>query len=162
MIKLLKALAAALVLVTLVAGIPLALLTFYGSPIPQRLPSVDDVAHLFTSNDSIGFLLFVLVWIGWIAWATFALSVVIEVIARVRHLPTPQIRGLSAQQGAAALLVAAIAGLSAPAAMAETPAEVAPVTSTVQMEAPAVPTERPRPTPHSRTPRPKPPPLTSS
>lgn len=144
MIKLLKALAAALVLVTLVAGIPLALLTFYGSPIPQQLPSVDDVAHLFTSNDSIGFLLFVLVWMGWIAWATFALSVVIEIIARVRHLPTPQIRGLSAQQGAAALLVAAIAGLSAPAAMAETPAEVAPVTSTVQMEAPAVPTEQPQ------------------
>ena len=141
MIKPLKALGALVVPAALVGGIPLALLTFYGNPIPQQLPGAEDVAHLFTTNDSIGFLLFVVVWIGWIAWATFTLSVAIEVIARMRHIPTPQLRGLSAQQGAAAVLVAAIAGLGAPAAMAETPAEIAPAVQTV--EAPAMPTEQP-------------------
>lgn len=137
MIKPLKALGALVVLAALISGIPLALLTFYGNPIPQQLPGAEDVAHLFTTNDSIGFLLFVVVWIGWIAWATFTLSVVVEVIARMRHIPTPQLRGLSAQQGAAAVLVAAIAGLGAPAAMAETPAEIAPAVQTV--EAPTMP-----------------------
>lgn len=141
MIKPLKALCALLVLAALIGGIPLALLTFYGNPIPQQLPGAEDVAHLFTTNDSIGFLLFVVVWIGWIAWATFTLSVVVEVIARMRHIPTPQLRGLSAQQGAAAVLVAAIAGLGAPAAMAETPAEIAPAVQTG--EARAMPTEQP-------------------
>ena len=141
MIKPLKALGALVVLAALIGGIPLALLTFYGNPIPQQLPGTEDVAHLFTTNDSIGFLLFVVVWIGWIAWATFTLSVVVEVIARMRHIPTPQLRGLSAQQGAAAVLVAAIAGLGAPAAMAETPAEIAPAVQTG--EAPAMPAEQP-------------------
>ena len=70
MIKPLKALGALVVLAALIGGIPLALLTFYGNPIPQQLPGAEDVAHLFTTNDSIGFLLFVVVWIGWIAWAT--------------------------------------------------------------------------------------------
>ncbi|MGP5306904.1 LysM peptidoglycan-binding domain-containing protein [Brachybacterium alimentarium] len=141
MIKPLKALGALVVLAALIGGIPLALLTFYGNPIPQQLPGAEDVAHLFTTNDSIGFLLFVVVWIGWIAWVSFTLSVVVEVIARLRHIPTPQLRGLSAQQGAAAVLVAAIAGFGAPAAMAEAPAEIAPSVQTV--EAPAMPTEQP-------------------
>lgn len=141
MIKPLKALGALVVLAALIGGIPLALLIFYGNPIPQQLPGAEDVAHLFTTNDSIGFLLFVVVWIGWIAWATFTLSVVVEVIARLRHIPTPQLRGLSAQQGAAAVLVAAIAGFGAPAAMAETPIEIAPSVQTA--EAPTMPIAQP-------------------
>lgn len=141
MIKPLKALGALIVLACLVGGIPLALLTFYGNPIPQQLPAAEDVAHLFTTNDSIGFLLFVVVWIGWIAWATFTLSVALEIFSRIRHIPTPQLRGFSAQQGAAAVLIAAIAGLGAPAALADTPAEVAPAVQTG--EAPAMPTEQP-------------------
>jgi nucleoid-associated protein YgaU len=142
MIKPLKALGALLALVALLAGIPAGLLVFYGNPIPTALPTGSDIATLLTSRDTLGALLFVLVWIGWIAWGTFALSVVIELVARARHIQAPQIRGLGAQQGAAALLIAAIAGgVGAPAAMAApAPAEHAP---TVQTEILTMPTETP-------------------
>lgn len=142
MIKPLKALGALLALLALLVGIPAGLLIFYGNPIPTSLPSGSDIATLLTSRNTIGALLFVIVWIGWIAWATFALSVVIELIARVRRIQAPQIRGLGAQQGAAALLIATIAGgVGAPAAMASpTPAEHAPA---VQTETLTMPTETP-------------------
>lgn len=150
MIKPLKALGALLALVALLAGIPAGLLVFYGNPIPTALPTGSDIATLFTSRDTLGALLFVLVWIGWIAWATFALSVVIELVARTRHIQAPQIRGLGAQQGAAALLIAAIAGgVGAPAAMAApAPAEHAPV---VQTETLTMPTESPATQDHAAT-----------
>lgn len=140
MIKPLEALGALLALLALLVGIPAGLLVFYGNPIPTSLPSGSDIATLLTSRNTLGALLFVIVWIGWIAWATFALSVVIELIARVRHIQAPQIRGLGAQQGAAALLIATIAGgFGAPAAMASpTPAEHAPA---VQTETLTMPTE---------------------
>ncbi|MGP5291674.1 LysM peptidoglycan-binding domain-containing protein [Brachybacterium tyrofermentans] len=140
MIKPLKAFGALLALLALLAGIPAGLLVFYGNPIPSTLPSGSDITTLLTSRDTLGALLFVLVWIGWIAWATFALSVVIELVARARHIQAPQIRGLGAQQGAAALLIAAIAGgVGAPAAMAApAPTEHAPA---VQTETLAMPTE---------------------
>ena len=142
MIKPLKALGALLALLALLVGIPAGLLVFYGNPIPTSLPSGSDIATLLTSRNTIGALLFVIVWIGWIAWATFAVSVIIELIARVRHIPAPQIRGLGAQQGAAALLIATIAGgVGAPAAMASpAPAEQAPA---VQTETLTMPTETP-------------------
>jgi nucleoid-associated protein YgaU len=142
MIKPLKALGALLALVALLAGIPAGLLVFYGNPIPTALPTGNDIATLLTSRDTLGALLFVLVWIGWIAWGTFALSVGIELVARARQIQAPQIRGLGAQQGAAALLIAAIAGgVGAPAAMAApAPAEHAPA---VQTEILTMPTETP-------------------
>ena len=142
MIKPLKALGALLALLALLVGIPAGLLVFYGNPIPTSLPSGNDIATLLTSRNTIGALLFVIVWIGWIAWATFALSVIIELIARARHIQAPQIRGLGAQQGAAALLIATIAGgVGAPAAMAApSPAEHAPA---VQTETLTMPTETP-------------------
>lgn len=138
MIKPLKALGALLALLALLVGIPAGLLVFYGNPIPTSLPSGNDIATLLTSHNTIGALLFVIVWIGWIAWATFALSVIIELIARVRHIQAPQIRGLGAQQGAAALLIATIAGgVGAPAAMASpTPAEHAPAVQTETLTMP--------------------------
>lgn len=142
MTKPLKALGALLILIALLVGIPTGLLVFYGNPIPTTLPSASDIATLITSRDTLGALLFVIVWVGWIAWATFALSVVIELVARARHLQTPQIRGLGAQQGAAAVLIAAVAGgLGAPAAMAApVPLEHTPA---VQTETTSVPLETP-------------------
>lgn len=133
--KLIKALAATIALIAILAGIPLGLITFYGNPFPTALPTGEQIAHALTSNDTIGLFLFVLVWIGWIAWATFALSIVLEIFARLRRMPTPQIKGLGVQQGAAALLIAAIAGgISAP-AMAATP-DTAPAAITIQHTAP--------------------------
>lgn len=141
MIKPVKALAAFLALLALLVGIPAGLLVFYGNPIPGQVPSGGDVLSLLTSNDTLGFLLFVIVWIGWIAWASFALSVIIELGARARHIEAPRLRGFGAQQGAAAVLITAIAGIGAPAAMADTPAEM-PAEHHIQTEAPAVPTEQ--------------------
>ncbi|UQN31766.1 LysM peptidoglycan-binding domain-containing protein [Brachybacterium kimchii] len=146
MIKPVKALAALLVLIALIVGIPAGLLVFYGNPIPDSLPTGSDVTTLLTSSDTIGFFIFLLVWAGWIAWLTFVLSVIVEIIARARHLSAPQLPGfMRAQQGAAALLITAIAGgIGAPAALADTtPAEPAPVVQSVETEAPAMPTEQP-------------------
>ena len=152
MIKTLKALGALAVLVGLVAGIPVALWTFYGNPLPQQLPTLDDVQTLFTTSDSIGFLLFVLVWIGWLAWATFALSVLVEIAARIRHVPTPQLRGFGAQQGAAALLIATIAGAGAPVAMAA-PTTDAPTPAQTTATAPVEATVTTAPTEADHTPQ---------
>lgn len=102
----LKGLGALTLLVALLVGIPIALITLAGNPLPewgalqQALTGIDFGGRVLMGT--------ILPLIGWVAWASFAVSVLIELIAQVRNVRAPQITGLNAQQALAGALVAAV------------------------------------------------------
>lgn len=128
--RVLRGLGAALLLVALVVGIPVGL-WMLGGPIWTGPVSLNQVISTLSSPDVTGSVLLGLVKVvGWIGWLTFAIAVVIEVIAAIRGRRSPHVRGLGAQQRAAAVLVGAVitmlvaAPSVAPAMAATTPVEV--------------------------------------
>ncbi|WP_369370324.1 LysM peptidoglycan-binding domain-containing protein [Promicromonospora sp. Populi] len=129
--RVVRGLGAALLLIALVVGIPIGL-WLLGGPVWTGPVSLDRVIMTLTSPDVTGSVLLGLVKVvGWIAWLTFAIAVVIEVIAALRGRHSPHVRGLGAQQRAAAVLVGAVitmlvaAPSVAPAMAATTPVELA-------------------------------------
>ncbi|MGW2092387.1 LysM peptidoglycan-binding domain-containing protein [Promicromonospora sukumoe] len=143
--RVVRGLGAALLLVALVVGIPVGLWVL-GGPIWTGPVSVGRIVSLLSSPDVTGSVLIGLVKIvGWIAWLTFAVAVVIEVVAALRGRRSPHLRGLGAQQRAAAVLVGAVitmlvaAPTVTPAMAATTPVELAEtgtvVTAPVSSEA---------------------------
>jgi nucleoid-associated protein YgaU len=138
-----RGLGAALLLITLVVGIPVGL-WLLGGPVWTGPVSLDRVISMLTTPDVTGSVLIGLVKIvGWIAWLTFAIAVVIEVVAALRGRRSPHVRGLGAQQRAASVLVGAVitmlvaAPSVAPAMAATTPLETG-ATGTV-VSAPVLP-----------------------
>ncbi|MEV0892995.1 LysM peptidoglycan-binding domain-containing protein [Promicromonospora sp. NPDC050262] len=140
-----RGLGAALLLCALVVGIPVGLWVL-GGPIWTGPVSVGRIISILSSPDVTGSVLIGLIKIvGWVAWLTFAIAVVIEVVAALRGHRSPHVRGLGAQQRAAAVLVGAIitmlvaAPSVSPAMAATTPVEVAEtgtvVTAPVSSEA---------------------------
>ncbi|MFC8943506.1 LysM peptidoglycan-binding domain-containing protein, partial [Streptomyces griseoincarnatus] len=120
-----KGLGAALLLVALVVGIPIGL-WILGGPVWTGPVSLNRVISTLSSPDVTGSVLLGLVKaVGWIAWLTFAIAVVIEVVAALRGRRSPHVRGLGAQQRAAAVLVGAVITMLV-AAPAATPAMAAP------------------------------------
>ncbi|MWA06622.1 hypothetical protein F8568_041010 [Actinomadura sp. LD22] len=72
-------------LAALLAGVPYALLTFFGSPVPAHLPAASDLTHRVGPGSLIG----ILVVLVWLAWIQLALCVVVEVYAGVRGVGVP-------------------------------------------------------------------------
>ncbi|MFF0518831.1 BTAD domain-containing putative transcriptional regulator [Actinomadura nitritigenes] len=72
-------------LAALLAGVPYALLTFFGSPIPSHLPAASDLSHRIGPGSLIG----ILVVLVWLAWIQLALCVVVEVYAGIRGVGVP-------------------------------------------------------------------------
>ena len=106
----LRGLAALLVMLALLIGIPVALHALRGNPLPDTGADLPGLLDRLTAPDTDGSLfLGALTWLGWLAWASFALSVLLETIAQVRGLPTPHLPALGPQQRAASALVAAAA-----------------------------------------------------
>ena len=97
-------------MVALLVGVPIALVRFVGRPWPRPLPSVDTIWKSIQAGDiSDGTVVKALAVLIWIAWVRLAVSIVIEVAARVAGGQTPRITGLgSAQQWAAGLVAAVI------------------------------------------------------
>lgn len=127
--RVVRGLGAALLLIVLVVGIPVGL-WILGGPVWTGPVSVNRIISMLSGPDVTGSVLIGLVKIvGWIAWLTFALAVVVEVIAALRGRRSPHVRGLGAQQRAAAALVGAVitmlvaAPAVAPAMAATTPLE---------------------------------------
>ena len=106
----LRGLAALLVMLALLIGIPVALHALRGNPLPDTGTDLPALLDRLTAPDTDGSLfLGALTWLGWLAWASFAVSVLLETIAQVRGLPTPHLPALGPQQRAASALVAAAA-----------------------------------------------------
>ena len=126
-----RGLGAVLLLVVLLAGIPAGLWIF-GGPVWTGPVSLNQIISTLSTPDVTGSVLLGLIKIvGWIAWLTFAIAVMIEAVAAIRGRRSPQVRGLGAQQRAAAVLVSAVismlvAGPVASAATVPTSAEAGP------------------------------------
>ncbi|MGH3320764.1 MAG: hypothetical protein ACRDN9_11385 [Streptosporangiaceae bacterium] len=76
---------AILALAVLVAGVPFALLTLLGSPLPTSMPSLETL----TQPIGVGTLLDILAVLVWLAWIQLIACVVVEVYAGIRGVGMP-------------------------------------------------------------------------
>ena len=102
----LRGLAATLLILLLVAGVPFLLIAIGAAPWKADL---GELRTTLTSTDDGTLAMVVIGAVAWIAWAFVAVSVVLEVVSQVRGLPTPTIPGLGAPQRAVGQLVAVAA-----------------------------------------------------
>ncbi|PWR11932.1 peptidoglycan-binding protein, partial [Micromonospora sicca] len=107
--QVLTGLGSLVVLCAVLAGAPIALLAFAGSPLPDHLPTLAAVGTALASRDDGQLFLRALAVVGWFGWATFAFSVLVELGAQTVHRPAPRLPGMRRQQRAAAALVGSVA-----------------------------------------------------
>jgi transcriptional activator len=81
----LAGLAALAALLVLLAGVPVALLTFFGLPVPHGVPSLSVLTHQI----SVSAVLKVCAVVVWLAWLQLVWCVVVEVAAAVRNTGMP-------------------------------------------------------------------------
>ncbi len=110
-------LAALGLLVLLVAGLPVILLRFGGSPLPQDIGGWHAIGAALSRPDNGTILLGIVRELSWLGWLLFTTSVITEAQAAVRGRRSPHLR-LGGLQGAAAHLVALAAlAFAAPSAI---------------------------------------------
>lgn len=152
--KLISGVAALLGLAILLVGIPAALISLAGNPIPSWETSVQGL----TQPDWTGSFLtgHVLPLIAWVAWLSFAIGIISVIPAAVRGIEPPRIKGLALQQSAGRALIGAVVvmfvGLgSATAATAATPhaTPAANATSITALQTPAPPSPAPTEAPQA-------------
>src|SRR5699024_11981204 len=85
---------ALLAILAIIAGLPLLLLTIGANPVPQTLPSLDQVLAAITSPDDGTLLLWLVKAAAWAAWAFLTLSILVEAAARIRGVRAPRLPGL--------------------------------------------------------------------
>jgi DNA-binding SARP family transcriptional activator len=130
--------AALVTLLLLVAGLPVVLQRFGGSPIPHRIPSLHQVTAALLRRDSGALFFGVVRDVSWAAWALFSLAVIAETLAAIGGRQAPRLR-LGALQNMAGQLVALVAvTFSNPAAAMLAAAPAVPVAM-----APAFPAQSP-------------------
>jgi LysM repeat protein len=142
MMRTVKGLAALLGLAAIVAGMPVLLIAVHNLGAPRIGWSWQGLLQALMSPDDGTLMLTLFKAAGWVSWAILTTAVVLELAARVRHLPVPQVRGLGVAQGMARSLVAAAAILFVAGSNLTThatPVEAAPhtVVAPAQLPAPA-------------------------
>jgi LysM repeat protein len=98
-----------LTLLTLITGVPAALVALRGNPLPHAGLNRAALVDALTRPDDGSLFLGALAWLAWAGWAMFTLSVLVEVPAHVRGLPSPRLPALGLSQRAASSLVAGAA-----------------------------------------------------
>ena len=98
-----------LILLALLVGVPAALIALRGNPLPDAGLNPGAMYRALTSPDDGSLFLAALTWLAWAGWATFAVSVLVEIPAHVRGLPSPHLPALGLQQRAASSLLAGAA-----------------------------------------------------
>lgn len=149
-------LVATLTILGIVIGLPAALLAIGANPLPNEVPTLEQLRVFLTSPDDGTLALGFITLVGWAAWTFLAAALALEGIARVRRTSSPHLPGLALPQSAARGLIGAAlllfvtapvgmptahasAGTAATAsAAASTPAIAAPVPSG-QLAPPAAP-----------------------
>jgi len=132
--RLIKGLAALVLLLAGLIALPMILLAVAGNPLSKLDPATLHDALVDTSG-GVSLTLTIIALIAWVAWATFAFSVLVELIAQLRGIKAPKLPALGLQQRGAHVLVAAVLGMTGVAgpaasmASAATPAAPA-ITST--------------------------------
>jgi DNA-binding SARP family transcriptional activator len=102
-------LGAATALAALLAGMPAVLVAVAGWPLPNAVPTWQQISDLLTGPYlSDEFLIDVLACAGWVCWGLLTLSAVLDITAAVLRLPVPQIPGLRPAQALVGALIAAL------------------------------------------------------
>lgn len=109
--RLLTGLGATLLIAVLLVGLPAGLLATWEIGLPHIEPTPSGVWRALLAPDDGTVFLTLLKLIGWAAWAVLAVSVITEIIARLRHVRVPSLRGLAVPQALARGLVATAATL---------------------------------------------------
>ncbi|MPZ28977.1 MAG: LysM peptidoglycan-binding domain-containing protein [Micromonosporaceae bacterium] len=128
-------------LLALLGGVPAALVTQVGWPLPTAIPSRDAVVGAVRYGQvADATLIKVLAVIVWTAWAQLAVAVTVETSAVVRGRTTNRIPGIGAMQLAASRLVPAamlvFSSFDAPPATADPGAHLEPSTAAAAAAAP--------------------------
>jgi DNA-binding SARP family transcriptional activator len=105
----LTALSAAATLLTLVVGVPIALVATTGWPWPAHIPTADQIGRDLLRPDDGHLLATTLVFVAWIAWLLFASGTVVETVGHVRGTLPRRLPVISPLQQLVAPLVAAVA-----------------------------------------------------
>lgn len=132
-------LGATVLVVAILAGLPTLLLALGANPVPNSVPSLDQIRTALTTPDDGTLAMGAITLIAWVAWLVLAASIVLEVVAKVRGLSAPALPGLGMPQVAARHLVAAAALLFVvlPSAAPSVSAAAAPAPAAVTVTAPA-------------------------
>ncbi|HZM79907.1 MAG TPA: BTAD domain-containing putative transcriptional regulator [Candidatus Limnocylindrales bacterium] len=103
--RLLIRLGSATALLTMLAAVPAGLAVYIGWPLPDHIPSGDELTSFLTSGigdhtiiDAIAILL-------WLVWALFTIAVGVEAAAAIRGVQAPRVHALGPLQGLASILV---------------------------------------------------------
>ena len=126
-------LAATVAILTVLIGVPATLVAIGANPIPNGLPTLDQLTTALTTRDDGTLTLRVLTVAAWLAWAFLAATITLEVLARLRGVTAPRLPGLALPQsaaqglvGAAVLLFVAAPTLAIPSMLAAPAAAAAP------------------------------------
>ncbi|CAB4884966.1 unannotated protein [freshwater metagenome] len=108
--RVVRGVVAMLLLAVLSAGVPYALVRCVGRPWPHPFPSLETVWRSLRRGDiSDAAVVKILAVLVWLTWARLAVSLVIEVVARLAGRSVPRFAALgSSQQWAGALVAAAV------------------------------------------------------
>jgi DNA-binding SARP family transcriptional activator len=87
-----RRLLAAMALLALLAGVPVALALSVGSPLPGALPALGDAAGVLSGPLSPSLIVDALALVAWAAWAHFAVCAAVELSAAVRACRTARVR----------------------------------------------------------------------
>ncbi|MGC4941568.1 hypothetical protein [Kribbella sp. DT2] len=130
----LKGFASLLAVLAIVGGVPYVLLTFFGKPWPDQVPSRD----VLFSELSIETVLGIIGFFVWLAWLHFVVCLIAEAVAEVRgHGLSPRIplgggsQTLARRLVAGVVLIAGSAAVTLPVASAVTTSGVAPTSISV-------------------------------
>ena len=137
-------LTATLAILAVLAGLPAMLLAIGANPIPDHVPTLEQIWTALTSRDDGTLTLRILAVVAWAGWAFLTATITLEVLSRLRRIPTPHLPALALPQsaaqglvGAAVLLFAAGPALPTPSAAATqlvaatAPARTTPATPTL-------------------------------
>jgi len=108
-----RGLSSLVVLSALVVGPPVALTVFVGWPLPEGIPTLDELTTGARSGIDRAVIIKTLAVICWLAWAQIAVAVLIETAALIRRTPAPQLPVLPGMQLGAGRLIAGAALLFA-------------------------------------------------
>lgn len=107
--RIVRGLSALLVIAVIVFGIPFALWTMAGWPLPHALPSTMNTVQWLTSSQlSDGAIIKILAVICWLSWTQLLLSLTFESIAAIRRRPARQLFAAGPMQTIAANLIASV------------------------------------------------------
>lgn len=107
-LRFVRGLLAFVVLLALVAGLPWALVHFVGWPLPDHVPTWDEIQATLLNPMSAQFLLNTLAVLCWIVWFFFALDVLRCTVDAARGITWPQVRPPGPLHGLAAALIGTI------------------------------------------------------